>query len=535
MKTISHTGLIVAILFFAASLTPSLLPRPWMLQGVVSGVATAVGYGVGAGLAWLWRWLELPETRARWLPLVVGGAALVLAAVFLWRMPVWQDSIRALMEMPPVEEAYRWRVAGMALALAVALVLLARLLIWLCRKAAAALAIALPRRIAAALGIVLVAVLLVTLVNGFAVRRGLEAADRLFASMDRVIEDGVARPVDPLASGSPASLLDWDDIGRRGKVFVATGPTQAEIAAFTGKEAKRPLRVYVGLSGGDTPEERAALALEELKRTGAFGRKLLIVAVPTGTGWMDPSGVDPVEYIHGGDTAMVTTQYSYLPSWLTLLVDPDRSRREARALFRAVYDHWTDLPKVARPKLYLFGLSLGALGSEASSDLITMLADPIHGALWSGAPFPSTVRNALTAGRDPDSPEWRPLIRNGSFARFTAQENALDTPGAEWGPLRIVYLQYASDPMAFFSFDLAWHAPDWLTGERGPDVSPYMRWFPLVTMLQVGADLPVATNVPLGYGHNYAPSTYIDGWIAVTDPEGWLKEDTVRLKTHFER
>lgn len=535
MSRISRPGAVLAILFFAASLTPSLLPRPWLMQGIVSGVAMAAGYGAGVVAAWLWRWLELPvpEARTRMVTGVALLATLALAGTFLWRMPEWQNSIRSLMEMPPVEAVFRWRVTGLAVAVAVLITILVRIVAWLCRRIARALRIALPRRIATALGAVLTGLLLVGLVNGFIVRQALEAADTGFAAMDRLTEDGIERPEDALATGSPASLVAWEDIGRRGKTFIAGGPTREDIAAFSGKEAQRPLRVYVGLNAGDTPEDRAALALRELDRTGAFDRKILIVAVPTGTGWMDPSGVDPVEIMHGGDTAIVATQYSYLPSWMTLLVDPDRSRREAKTLFRAVYDRWTALPHDARPRLYLFGLSLGALGSEASTDLISMLADPAQGALWSGAPFPSTIRNTLTDGRVEGSPEWLPRVRDGSFARFSAQENALDIPGAEWGPLRIVYLQYASDPMAFFSFDLAFSRPDWLRGERGPDVSPYIRWFPLVTMLQIGADLPLATSVPLGYGHNYSPSTYIDGWVAVTDPEDWTPSDTVSLKTYF--
>lgn len=537
MSQVSRIGVLTAILFFAAALTPSLLPRPWLLQGLMAGMAMAAGYGVGAGTAWLWRYLELRELQGRARRISLAGAGigvLALAGVFLWRMPEWQNSIRSLMEMAAVEDAFRWRVTGLAIAVAMGVLLLVSIIAWLCRRAAAALATLVPRRIAVVASVALVALLLVSLINGFAIKRALRAADAGFAALDRMTEDRLGRPTEPLASGSARSLIDWQLIGRRGKTFIADGPTQEEIAGFRNAPAKQPLRVYVGLAAGDTPEVRAELALAELKRIDAFSRRVLIVAVPTGTGWMDPSGVDPIEYLHGGDTAIVTTQYSYLPSWMTLLIDPDRSRREAKALFKAVYDHWTELPRENRPRFYLFGLSLGALGSEASTDVISMLADPIQGALWSGAPFPSTIRNSLTASRNPGSPEWLPGVRDGSFARFSTQDNALDIPGAEWGPLRIVYLQYASDPMAFFSFDLAWREPDWLKGERGPDVSPYVRWYPLVTMLQVGADLPVATNVPLGYGHNYSPSTYIDGWVSVTDPTGWNSSEIDRLKEKFD-
>src|SRR5690606_25652449 len=89
-----------------------------------------------------------------------------------------------------------------------------------------------------------------------------------------------------------------------------------------------------------------------------------------------------------------------------------------------------------------------------------------------------------------------------------------------------------SDPMTFFSPDLLYRSPQWLAGERGPDVSPYLRWYPIVTFLQIGFDLPMATSVPTGYGHNFAPDHYIDAWIGVTDPPSWSEAHTERLRQH---
>ncbi len=238
-----------------------------------------------------------------------------------------------------------------------------------------------------------------------------------------------------------------------------------------------------------------------------------------------PRAVNTLEYLHGGDTAIVSIQYSYLPSWMTIIVDPKRSIEAARALFDEVYGYWITLPASERPKLYLFGLSLGALGSEVSADLYTIFEDPIQGAVWSGPPFPSSQWSAVTASRQPGTPAWLPKYRDGAMLRFTAQENALAT-GQRWGSIRNVYIQYASDPMVFFSPSLLWKRPAWLIGQRGPDVSPHLKWYPLVTFLQLAFDLPMATSVPLGYGHNYSPSSYIDAWIAVTQPGDWQPEDT---------
>lgn len=549
-QTFSYFGLLVAGLFFAASLSPSLVPRTYLVQGLLAGVAASVGYGVGVMLIGLWRYLELPplgEQTARVAKRASVAAVAVIAAVFLWRATVWQNSIRERMQMPAETTAYPVRVAVIALLTALVLVAIARLLSWSYLYFAARLNRVVPRRIANAASVFIVAVLTLFVLNGVVARGLLTVADGIFLRLDNATDEGITQPTSPLACGSSESLIAWDTIGRMGKTFVDGGPKQSAIADFSGREAKRPLRVYAGLSADRSLEEQAALALDELKRTGAFDRKLLIVATPTGTGWLDPGAVDTVEYLHGGDTAIVALQYSYLPSWMTLLVDPHRSRDAARALFTPIYDHWRTLPKQGRPKLYLHGLSLGSLGSESSADLLTILEDPIDGALWSGPPFPSTQWKSITRHRNPGSPAWLPEFRDGRTIRFMNQFEGAGLPGEDasdgvnqrtaqeesWGPLRIVYLQHASDPMVFFSPDLAWERPAWLAGQRGPDVSPYLEWYPIITFLQVAFDLPLATSVPRGYGHNYAAADYIEGWQAVTAPEGWSVEDIARLKKVF--
>lgn len=532
----SFVALAAATLFFAASLSPSLLPRHFAVQGVLSGLALAVGYGVGAALVGLWRYLEIPPPSPRVQRPGKGLTALAVAFVaglFLWRATIWQNSIRERMAMPPVETAYPWRMALIALATAAALLAGTAALAYgwgLVHRRVSALA---PRRVSYVVSTLIVLTGLFLLANHVIARLALDAADAVFLQLDRVVDEGLARPADPSASGSEASLVDWDSIGRWGKEFVNRGPSQEAISEFLGREARRPLRIYVGLGSRDTPARRAQLALEELQRVGGFDRSVLVVATPTGTGWLDPGAVDTLEYLHAGDTAIVSMQYSYLPSWLTILIDPDRSRDSAHALFDAVYGHWKTLPRDRRPRLYVHGLSLGALGSAASADLFTIFEDPIQGGLWSGPPFPSAVWARATRYRNPDTPMWLPEFRDGSMLRFTGRQCALDDPPRRWGPMRFVYLQHASDPMTFFSPDLGYRRPAWLDPPRGPDVSPYLHWYPIVTFLQVGFDLPMATAVPMGYGHNYAPSSYIDAWIAVTAPPEWSGELTQRLKERF--
>jgi uncharacterized membrane protein len=89
---------------------------------------------------------------------------------------------------------------------------------------------------------------------------------------------------------------------------------------------------------------------------------------------------------------------------------------------------------------------------------------------------------------------------------------------------------FNSDPVTFFDPMAFLREPAWLSGSRGRDVSPSLRWFPVVTMLQLVVDIAAADNAPIGYGHAYATEHYIDAWRAVIAPVGWRDVDIDRLK-----
>ncbi len=535
VRSLSPVGLALGTLLFAASLTPSLIPRGLVVQGVLSGLSLAAGYGIGFGLRWLWDYLGLarpPQTR--WALIAKLAVALIcvgIAAIALWQASEAQNSIRHLMEMEPVDTARPFSVAAIAVGVFFALMLLARLFAMLTRFVARRLHHRVPRRIANLSAITLVAALFWAVGNGVLLEAGFRAADSTYRQLDRLLPDDMPAPEDPLKSGSAESLLAWEDLGRTGREMVAEGPSAQDIADFTGDEdAEEPLRVYVGLNSAETTEERAALALAELERIGAFERSVLLINIPTGTGWVDPKAQMPVEYLHRGDIATVSMQYSYLASWLTLLVDPDYGAESARALFDAVYERWRQTPPDDRPELYLHGLSLGAMNSDLSADLFQVIRDPFDGAFWAGPPFTARSWSQLTERRAPDSPAWLPRFRDGAVVRFTAQENHLGDFESEWGPPRIAFLQYASDPITFFEPQSLYRPPGWMADERGPDVSPRFEWYPVVTFLQLTLDMMTATSTPMGYGHVFAPAHYIDGWVGVTEPEGWSDGDIDRLK-----
>lgn len=539
VRSISVTGLLIGTLFFAASLSPSLLPRSPLMQGVLSGSSMAAGYGLGVFLRWLWLYLELPVPRSRHQAIIksVGGVASAATVFYyLHQAAYWQNSIRLLMDMEPVDTAAPFRVGFIALGIFCLLVVITRGFDLIRRTTSGRMKRYVPHRVSSVLGILAALALFWSIVDGVVFRYGLRVADASFQGFDALFEDDVEQPEEPMRTGSDASLLNWNELGRTGRRFISSGPTGEDLRAYFGEDdLPDPIRVFVGLNSAPTVAERAELALEEMIRVGAFERSRLVIVTPTGTGWIDPAAMDTLEYLHRGDVASVGVQYSYLTSWLSLLVEPSYGVQTARAVFNTVYGYWRSLPEDERPELYLHGLSLGALNSERASDIYDIIGDPFDGALWSGMPFASETWRAITEERAPGSPAWLPRFRDSSIVRFTNQDNHLNMDGTQWGPVRIVYLQYASDPVTFFEPTAFYREPAWMAGDRGPDVSSYFRWFPIVTLLQLGLDMSAATTAPMGYGHVYAPEHYIDAWMAVTQPQGWSTEEIDELKRYQAR
>jgi uncharacterized membrane protein len=531
----SGPGLLVAALFFALSLAPSLLPRGALFQGIVSGVTLMIGYGIGVVGQWAWRYLGLPvpergsTTQSVIVWVAVGGVGL-FTILSIWRQVGWQNDVRDIFGEDPVSPAVWLVIVPVTLIVAGLILIISRSLRKLFRWAARWLEKITSRRAARLIGGIAVVLLVLTLVNGVLIEGFFTVANQAFSVRDTDTVEGVTQPQDPERSGSPESLVAWDTLGRQGRSFTATGPSVDELNEFHGGGALVPIRVYVGLKSADTLQARADLVLEELKRTGAFDREALIVATTTGTGFLEPAAMQSFEYLHNGNTAIAGVQYSYLPSWISILADQETTKETSQVVFDTIHDHWSTLPEGSRPDIHLFGLSLGSFGVESILTSINIINEPIDGALLVGPPFVNDLWNEVTDTRDEGSPAWQPIYQEGRTVRFTALENALDNPPGEWQDTKVVYLQHASDPITFFSADLALSEPDWLKeGQRGPDVSDEMQWWPIVTMWQVAGDLPGAGAVPRGHGHLYKSREYLDGWIGISRPDRWTDEDTSRL------
>ena len=534
--SLSTAGLALGTLFFAASLTPSLLPRTSVMQGILAGLAFAAGYGIAILARQLWHYMELREPCGRFriiLRWIFIAWSTIAALIFLWHVTGWQNSILELMQITPVSGVYPFKITLIAILTAIVLLALGRLFRIVFRLVAFKVNRIVPRRISNAIGMLAAIVLFGSVIDGILFRHLLHMADSSYQQLDELFEPESMQPDDPMKTGSNASLVKWADLGRTGRSYIASGPVVEDLQAFSGDRAREPIRVYVGLHSRETAQERARLALEELKRVGGFSRSILVIITPTGTGWVDPSGIDAVEYLHGGDIASVALQYSYLSSPLSLFIEPDYGAEAARCLFEEIYGHWITLPRESRPKLYLHGLSLGALNSEQSAQLFELIGDPPHGAMWSGVPFLSKTWNAITTHRNSSSPAWLPRFRDDSFVRFMNQDGSPVPADAPWGPMRLVYLQYASDPIVFFQYDIFWKKPQWMTSPRGHDVSPQFRWYPVVTFLQLAMDVATASSSAMGYGHVYAPEHYLDAWIGVTGTGGHAPGEIERIRLHL--
>jgi uncharacterized membrane protein len=294
---LSPFGLILGAAAFVAALTPSMIPRPGILQGIEAGLAFTLLYGVGTGASALWSWLQLPVSGARVSNAFRRTSILLCLALLgygLVRETDWQNAIRRAMDMPAVPAGLPVLIAIVSALVALFLIGVARLFNTSAMLISARLAKLVPRRVALLVGFGIAAALFWTIGNGLLLRTALHGLDSSYRRIDALLPAELATPEDPSKSGSSKSFVSWASLGAQGRQRVVAVPSKSDISALTAGPAMEPLRVYVGLNSAETAQQRAALALAELKRVGAFDRAVLVIATPTGTGWVDPAGMAPL-------------------------------------------------------------------------------------------------------------------------------------------------------------------------------------------------------------------------------------------------
>ena len=350
----TFTGTAVGLIFLWLSLGPSLLPRGPLFQGLVSAGAGAIGYALGVFAVWLVRFmLSRPASPAapRWASpvLVVSGVIGMVLGIYWFHL--WQDDVRDLMGVPRLKW-FNYPQAGLIAVIVLFLFveigqLIGKLIRYLVRQ----LNRVAPPRVSFVVVVALLLGLSIALLNGVVVRGAMGVLNKTFASVNDEMDPNNPAPTTPLRTGGPGSLVSWNTLGHQGRIFVAGGPTVEQLTRSTApprSNRSAPTRAR-------TPPPNPGHGRTGRPRTGTqrrAQRKVIAVATTTGTGWINDAEASALEYMFNGDSAIVTMQYSFLPSWLSFLVDKENARQAGQALFEAVDARVRALPEAQRPRLW---------------------------------------------------------------------------------------------------------------------------------------------------------------------------------------
>jgi hypothetical protein len=330
-----------------------------------------------------------------------------------------------------------------------------------------------------------------------------------------VIESAYAAvPTRGGVTGGPDSGLAFADLGREGRRFVSQAYGADELSAVLGFAAADPVRAWVpvgALTGDDAQDAGAVVA--EVERLGGFAKDTIVLAAPTGNGYVSYVQTETVELLTAGNCATVAVGYSVLPSALAI-TRRDRAAAAYAAYARAIADRAHELNPQAR--LYAFGESLGSLialdafGPDVARELTGL---GFSGGLYVGVPIFSRTDRALRP-RDPASREHDGL----QFA--TGRDQANDAhPG-------YLNLTHPTDPVALADpSTLVRHGLDYWGRPRGVFV-------PVVSFLVHLADVKNAMSLRPGEfrpspGHDYRYDTAV----AVARAYGLSFEHEDRVET----
>lgn len=539
---ISLIGVVGALVMYGVSVSPSLLARSWQWHAVASGVLSAVGYIVGLTIQRFYA-LVVPRLGVQiTAPQSVSIAfrAVLLLGFFLWflrwLLQSYRERKRANHLVGMRGETLGEYLLGTFCAFILMLALLgfAWGLQWIGRAIVIVLSQWMHMVFALALSLLILVVIVYALTSKVLLKLGINFFTSHARKMNNRTAKGIVQPQVPERSGSPQSRSSWRAVGGQGRVFLGRGPSCADIEAVTGCSAMEPIRVYAGMpEEGQSLQSAADLVVEELHRTGAFDRAVILIATSTGSGWVDEWQVQPLEYLTRGNCATASMQYSFVPSSINFLTDLDVSEEAAVILFETIRRAVDEIPEDRRPALFVCGESLGAYASQHVFSGIVDVLSRTDGALWVGTPAFTPMHAELTAIRHRGSPEVAPVVANGRHVRFVNVPENLwaDVYGRElgdWNYPRVVYAQHPSDPVVWWNSELVWHKPDWISEKVDGDVSPHMQYTRGATYIQVLVDMPVAGTAPGGHGHTYHEEL-IPLWEAILG----LREDEKNAGSHF--
>ncbi len=317
-------------------------------------------------------------------------------------------------------------------------------------------------------------------------------------------------PESEFVSGGPNSISPFDEVGLQGRRFLTDVVTPDLIESTLGEKAvAHPIRAFVGVNSEPLyPSGRSEMMLDELERLGAFDRRYLLLVSPTGTGWVDQTMIESAEILTRGDIATACIQYGRGPSFLEVQ-KVQLGRTQFRGLLWGVRQRIRDMSEENRPKVLVFGESLGAW---SSSDVVMHQGIAgfdhygIDRALWFGLPgLAKWSKTGMRQGSGDLVPPGtvEPFDNFGQYEKLSEEER---------DKLRAVIVDHDNDPIAQMSFRWAVKRPPWLDGaERGRNVPEGMQWYPLITFVQIMIDAMNAMRTVPGqfksFGHDYRGDT----------------------------
>jgi len=312
-------------------------------------------------------------------------------------------------------------------------------------------------------------------------------------------------PTSNLVSGGPESLVPFDTLSREGRRFVNMVLTREEIETVMGEPAVAdPIRIFVGLDTAAEVEDRVDIIMDELVRTKAFDRKILCFASPTGSGYINYVAAESLEYMTLGDCAIVTMQYSMLPSSMSL-TRTGLAIEQNRDLMHAITGYLRGMDPALRPRFVLFGESLGALTMQdiwRHRTVEAMDRDFVHSGIYLGTPSGTEFAKSWRLNPAKIDPAGK-LLEVDDYGRY------VDLTDEQRDGVRHVLISHNDDPIPKFGTNLLLRKPWWLgpSDLRPPGIPKSAKWRPGITFVLTGIDLVNAMDVVPGTfgrrGHDY--------------------------------
>ncbi|WP_076479947.1 alpha/beta-hydrolase family protein [Williamsia sterculiae] len=389
--------------------TPGSLPQTFLAHVIVVTVVTLLWATATAVIGVITRiWWEPPGPRQRLvsacvaLPIICGSSA--------WNA-LWQDRLHSNLAQPAVPWTW-WATPAVPVAV----------------------------------------ILMVTLVYTTGARRR-----RRFALVSLAAAGLTAAAV--VALPAPAHGRQSTPVASVSDRFVQTGAGPGALRLYESLDDRS--RSSAAFSVTPEWDARARDLTRRWVAAGGLSRAAVVIAVPTGSGWVDPDAVTGFEHRFAGDVGVLAGQYDAIPSWRAFVSDRDRPGAATVAILRAVLDAIGSRAGGHRPQVYLYGQSLGAIGADAARG-------------WAVTHRPGQVCATVVAGAPADTVAARAADR--------------------------VVIANRSDPVTRWSPRLLWSAPR--TASTEADL-PAPQWIPIGSFLATSADLVSALTQPTGHGHRY--------------------------------